>query len=152
MRAAHGMLPLRMLLMGPCMKRAHCLRIKNLGGIQVDGFSEVVVHPDGGVSVLGDVHPTAGLYEDKKSKNVEAGHETQGNAQQVTLCSPTPPAPSAPSRRPRLAAADSVPRRSPRVGLPRTPAERHSDAHVPRVRPVGVWAVGGAARRYGYHY
>ena len=94
MRAAHGMLPPRMLLMGPCMKRAHCLRIKNLGGIQVDGFSEVVVHPDGGVSVLGEDHPTAGLYE-KKSKNGEASPETQGHAQQVTLCSPSPPAPSA---------------------------------------------------------
>jgi hypothetical protein len=138
MRAAHGMPPLHVLLMGPCMERAHRLRSKRLGGTQVDPFSEVVVYTNGGVTVLGDVHPTAGLYEDKKSKNVEAGHETQGNAQQVTLCSTAPPAPSAPPRRPRVAAADNLPRRSPRVGLPPTPAERHSDAYVPRVRPVGV--------------
>ena len=94
MRAAHGMPPMRMLLMGPCMEFAHRLRIERLGGIQVDGFPEVAVHPDGGVSVLGDVHPTAALFE-KKSKNVQAGHETQAKAQQVTLCSPTPPAPPA---------------------------------------------------------
>jgi hypothetical protein len=96
MRAAHGMPPLRFLLMGPCMERVHCLRSERLGGTQVDPVSEVVVYTNGDVTVLGDVHPTAGLYEDKKSKNVEAGHETQGNAQQVTLCSPTPPTPSAP--------------------------------------------------------